>query len=731
MEIKLIEPGRELTQWDTDRYIELDEAVDEVHFANIYYDKAMVVEPQNNLAPIPNILLQYHAEIYVYLVVHMGNGKRTIYHSKLGVKKRTRPSDYVYTETEVRSYEALESRVQYLEENQVSDDKVKDAVESYLDKNPVKANVDDALSEISENPVQNKVVTKSLKEVESKIPTDYVSNEELEKKKYLTEHQDLSNYAKKESVPTTPEAVGAEPKGTADTKIGEHNTSNTAHSDIRASLKELITKVTTLLDCDDETLDQTSEIVKFAKDNRDLISQITTSKVNVDDIVNNLTTNVSNKPLSAAQGVAILGLISDLEKSLEDLPGGETIEVDAELKEYMNTVKPKIKQAIINKGGNVEETDSFGDYATRINEIPNGIYAAEDLPSQATLVATYNSTDPAGIILNFTDVGADGYLIVRKENEKPDTSADGTIVYNGAYKENVTDASVEIGKTYYYRIYPRNSKNQYQSIEGSSVAICEYKSREAQKQAKDLALGETVALGYYGQVFTWEVVDTKDATGPILAANQNCGNKQWDVAENDSTTPNPITARKNSGNNRWAFSNVRQWLNSDAAKGEWYIAQHEYDMPPNYKTEAGFLNAFTDAEKVAISLRVNKCILDANDGGGTETVEDLIWLPSTQETGKEVTREGYTFEAYDGTAASTAYQSNWWQRTIQDATGNKNTACVVRFVNSGGAVGYGGANGGSVAVRPFCQLVGDTWLVWSELLEAYILADDSQRTWEA
>ena len=33
--------------------------------------------------------------------------------------------------------------------------------------------------------------------------------------------------------------------------------------------------------------------------------------------------------------------------------GGETINVDAELKEYMNVVKPAIASAIINKGGSV------------------------------------------------------------------------------------------------------------------------------------------------------------------------------------------------------------------------------------------------------------------------------------------------------------------------------------------------------------------------------------------
>ena len=52
-----------------------------------------------------------------------------------------------------------------------------------------------------------------------------------------------------------------------------------------------------------------SEIVAYIKNNKSLIDGITTSKVNVDDIINNLTTNVSNKPLSAAQGVALKGLI--------------------------------------------------------------------------------------------------------------------------------------------------------------------------------------------------------------------------------------------------------------------------------------------------------------------------------------------------------------------------------------------------------------------------------------
>ena len=62
--------------------------------------------------------------------------------------------------------------------------------------------------------------------------------------------------------------------------------------------------------------------------------------------------------------------------------GGETINVDAELKEYMNVVKPAIASAIINKGGSVKPDDSLNDCATRISAIPNDVYPAETLPVQ-------------------------------------------------------------------------------------------------------------------------------------------------------------------------------------------------------------------------------------------------------------------------------------------------------------------------------------------------------------
>jgi hypothetical protein len=111
---------------------------------------------------------------------------------------------------------------------------------------------------------------------------------------------------------------------TVDNKISAHNTSNTTHSDIRDFISGLTTRLNTLANSDDTTLDQMSEIVAYIKNNKSLIDGITTSKVNVSDIVNNLTTNVSNKPLSAAQGVAIKALIDALQEELDS--HGHTIE---------------------------------------------------------------------------------------------------------------------------------------------------------------------------------------------------------------------------------------------------------------------------------------------------------------------------------------------------------------------------------------------------------------------
>lgn len=123
----------------------------------------------------------------------------------------------------------------------------------------------------------------------------------------------------------TAQQVGADPAGTAASAVSQHNTDTAAHNDLRLALQELANRINAALDSDDTTLDQMSEVVAYIKSNKSIIDAITTSKVSVTDIVNDLVTNAAGKPLSAAQGVALKKLIDDLQKIIQE--GGSGIVV--------------------------------------------------------------------------------------------------------------------------------------------------------------------------------------------------------------------------------------------------------------------------------------------------------------------------------------------------------------------------------------------------------------------
>lgn len=157
-----------------------------------------------------------------------------------------------------------------------------------------KITVDSSLSGSSANPVENKVVHAAL---EQKVPTT----------------RKINNKALSADITLSASDVGADAFGTATTAVSSHNTNTEAHNDIRLLITGLTNRLNALADSDDTTLDQMSEVVAYIKSSKDLIDSITTSKVNVTDIVNNLTTNVNDRPLSAAQGVAIKNLIDALQ----------------------------------------------------------------------------------------------------------------------------------------------------------------------------------------------------------------------------------------------------------------------------------------------------------------------------------------------------------------------------------------------------------------------------------
>ena len=414
---------------------------------------------------------------------------------------------------------------------------------------------------------------------------------------------------------------------------------------------------------------------------------------------------------------------SPLEVNIPKVQEGEVIDVDAELKQYMTEVKPAIVSAINEKGGNASIQDAYGTFPQKIKAIPNGVAPAETLPKQTTLTAI---EAVGGIELKWLDTKASGYALVRSQTSVPKTPSDGTEVYRGTQLKYLD--KVQKGNKYYYRIFPYNFKNQYQTIEENSVVEIFYQDRTGQKQLKDLRVNDEIVMGEKnGQPIVWQLKDSArtSETGLVVFATKSSviGNYPFDAPENDESKPNPNGQRKSYGNNRWSLSNARQFLNSDGLKNEWWRPTHEYDAKPNYANQDGFMRCFDDFEKGIIIAKENKSFLPDADGAGFETSLDKLWLIGSFEAGLDTkyVDGDHIFNGME-TNEQRAFEANYWTRSIN---ANDNPA-YARYVSAAGSWNSINCNNYS-ALRPFCQLSAATNCAWSELRHAYILVDDSQR----
>lgn len=77
-------------------------------------------------------------------------------------------------------------------------------------------------------------------------------------------------------------------------------------------LNNMINDINILLKSDNINLDTIQEIVNYIENNKDLIDSIMLTKVNISDVIDNLTTTDSTKPLSANQGVILKEFIDAL-----------------------------------------------------------------------------------------------------------------------------------------------------------------------------------------------------------------------------------------------------------------------------------------------------------------------------------------------------------------------------------------------------------------------------------
>lgn len=162
-------------QWDLDRKLIVDDnTINEVHFCNRTDECSLVCEVYDldgkRVVNVPNILLQTDWRINVYAY----DENYTKHNEVFEVVRRSKPADYIYTETEIKNYDELAERIAQIEENGISDEAVESAIEKYLEENDIKVDL-----------------------------TGYATEKYVDDAIAAIPEVDLSDYAKKDDIPST------------------------------------------------------------------------------------------------------------------------------------------------------------------------------------------------------------------------------------------------------------------------------------------------------------------------------------------------------------------------------------------------------------------------------------------------------------------------------------------------------------------------------------------------
>ncbi len=237
----------------------------------------------------------------------------------------------------------------------------------------------------------------------------------------------------------------------------------------------------------------------------------------------------------------------------------------------------------------------------------------------------------------------------------------------------------------------------------------------------------------FGSKIVFKIADKNHSGYPSNSVTLITEKIIQNMASDAKEPSNSNSDRKNYGNNRHIYSNLLQWLNSNAAAGAWYSAKHSADQAPTtknthvtynpYTSWAGFL-AMLDPKFVAELLTTTLTVVKSTtDGGSYETFTAKMFLASTTEVGlanENSIAEGTLLALFSNGASRVAYPtaecvSNadgytnsgfatskgwyWWLRTPYSSNANG-----VRNVNSGGSLNSYDAYYGYIGVRPLCNL---------------------------
>lgn len=157
------------------------------------------------------------------------------------------------------------------------------------------------------------------------------------------------------------------------------------------------------------------------------------------------------------------------------------------------------------------------------------------------------------------------------------------------------------------------------------------------------------------------------------------------------------------GWNRWKTSALRQYLNSEQAKGKWWTPQDEWDIAPDQlATKDGFLCGMpADMLKALKTVKVVTYANTVQDGGEADITYDRVFLPSLEQLfiNPQIAGEGTVHEYWQRRSGmkTKMQQYQTYPRMISYAVENHTSPQYVRLrsASRGGASGawYVGSSG--------------------------------------
>ncbi|MDE6024224.1 MAG: tail fiber domain-containing protein [Lachnospiraceae bacterium] len=258
--------------------------------------------------------------------------------------------------------------------------------------------------------------------------------------------------------------------------ISNHNTSINSHNDIRELINVLDNRLNALADSDDTTLDQLSEIVAYIKSNRTLIENVTTNKVNVSDVIDNLTSTATNKPLSANQGKILKDFIDDIIIALSEVDTKITTSKNDTINFCESTYAKKQEVSEINRGVGLMQSaislhgQRITDLETTVNNMEGinteDLVTTTDLNNALTNINT-NSVNCSGTVTSnkvvvSQDISAAefkaGLWTMKDERLYADTEASG--VYHRIFMQPANSSSE--GETWVISSQYKDGNNKFQ-----------------------------------------------------------------------------------------------------------------------------------------------------------------------------------------------------------------------------------------------------------------------------